>query len=262
MPGNIRDILFGSSTFRLNWTFESMMSDAAARDDIHGLPVLFPRLDLAAGKFASQMVSLDDEAASMLRGKRGEPDLARPSLPDKYAAALIRVRGPCPGEVEGMRLFEKDQARQRRGGHCEFEQPIHAVSPCVAFSRVLTARAVTRSKGNLAGRIDLDQSAVLQAEVATVLARRSLSAMPVNMAVTEADLFIPAQVPEMKIRPAKAHEDPTRAFSDFSEFKAAIGTEMGASEWIEITQGNRDAGETHGGRPVESSDEAHLVCYL
>jgi hypothetical protein len=28
MPGNIRDILFGSSTFRLNWTLESMMSVA------------------------------------------------------------------------------------------------------------------------------------------------------------------------------------------------------------------------------------------
>src|SRR3984893_2234733 len=52
-----------------------------ARDDIHGLPVLLPRLDLAAGKFAPKLVSLDDEAASMLRGKRGEPDLARPSLP-------------------------------------------------------------------------------------------------------------------------------------------------------------------------------------
>ena len=27
-----------------------------------------------------------------------------------------------------------------------------------------------------------------------------------------------------------------RIFSDFSEFKAAVGTEIGASEWIEITQ--------------------------
>jgi hypothetical protein len=51
-------------------------------------------------------------------------------------------------------------------------------------------------------------------------------------------------------------------FSDFSEFKAANGTEIGASEWIEITQGNCDAGETQGGRSVEPSDEAHLVCYL
>ena len=27
-----------------------------------------------------------------------------------------------------------------------------------------------------------------------------------------------------------------RIFSDFSEFKAAVGTEIGASEWIEVTQ--------------------------
>ena len=27
-----------------------------------------------------------------------------------------------------------------------------------------------------------------------------------------------------------------RIFSEFSEFKAAVGTEIGASEWIEITQ--------------------------
>jgi acyl dehydratase len=27
-----------------------------------------------------------------------------------------------------------------------------------------------------------------------------------------------------------------RIFSDFSEFKAAVGTEIGASEWVEITQ--------------------------
>ena len=27
-----------------------------------------------------------------------------------------------------------------------------------------------------------------------------------------------------------------RIFNDFSEFKAAVGTELGTSEWIEITQ--------------------------
>lgn len=27
-----------------------------------------------------------------------------------------------------------------------------------------------------------------------------------------------------------------RIFSDFSEFKAAVGSEVGASEWIEVTQ--------------------------
>ena len=27
-----------------------------------------------------------------------------------------------------------------------------------------------------------------------------------------------------------------RIFSDFSEFKAAVGTEIGTSEWVEITQ--------------------------
>ena len=28
-----------------------------------------------------------------------------------------------------------------------------------------------------------------------------------------------------------------RIFSDFGEFKAAVGTELGASEWIEVTPG-------------------------
>ena len=27
-----------------------------------------------------------------------------------------------------------------------------------------------------------------------------------------------------------------RIFSEFSEFRAAVGTEIGASEWVEITQ--------------------------
>src|SRR4030081_1378519 len=38
-----------------------------------------------------------------------------------------------------------------------------------------------------------------------------------------------------------------RIFSDFSEFKAAVGTEIGASEWVEITQDriNRFAEATH-----------------
>ena len=27
-----------------------------------------------------------------------------------------------------------------------------------------------------------------------------------------------------------------RIFSDFSEFKAAVGAEIGVSEWIEVTQ--------------------------
>jgi acyl dehydratase len=31
-----------------------------------------------------------------------------------------------------------------------------------------------------------------------------------------------------------------RVFSDFSEFKSAIGIEIGASEWIEITQDRID----------------------
>ena len=31
-----------------------------------------------------------------------------------------------------------------------------------------------------------------------------------------------------------------RIFSDFSEFKAAVGTEIGVSEWVEITQDRID----------------------
>ena len=69
MPGNIRDILFGSSTFRLNWTFESMMSVAQPAMIFTVWPSSFLRLDLAAGKFAPETVGLDDEAAAMLSGK-------------------------------------------------------------------------------------------------------------------------------------------------------------------------------------------------
>jgi acetate CoA/acetoacetate CoA-transferase beta subunit len=44
------------------------------------------------------------------------------------------------------------------------------------------------------------------------------------MAVTEADLLIPDTVPEIRI------------FSGFDEIRSAVGQEIGASEWVEITQ--------------------------
>jgi acyl dehydratase len=44
------------------------------------------------------------------------------------------------------------------------------------------------------------------------------------MAVTEADLLIPDTVPEMRI------------FNGFDEIRSAVGQEIGASEWVEITQ--------------------------
>ena len=66
MPGKIRDILFGSSILRLNWTLESMMSVAQPAMMIHGVAILLPRLDLAAGKFAPETVGFNDEAASVL----------------------------------------------------------------------------------------------------------------------------------------------------------------------------------------------------
>jgi hypothetical protein len=69
------------------------------RDDIQSLAVFFPGLDLAVGEFAPEAVGLDDEAASMLLGKCREPDLFRSPLPDEYVAALIRIRGPCSGEI-------------------------------------------------------------------------------------------------------------------------------------------------------------------
>jgi hypothetical protein len=65
----------------------------------------------------------------MLFGKYREPDLFRSPLPDEYLAALIRIRGPCSGEIHGICLFKEDQARQRRGSQSELEQPVHAISP-------------------------------------------------------------------------------------------------------------------------------------
>ncbi|UPK03367.1 hypothetical protein [Bradyrhizobium sp. 170] len=70
MPGNIRDILFGSSILRLNWTLESNDVGRAACDDVNGVPVLLPALDLAAGKFAPETIGFHDEAASVLIRQR------------------------------------------------------------------------------------------------------------------------------------------------------------------------------------------------
>ena len=66
MPGNIRDILFGSSILRLNWTLESMMSVAQPAMMFTVSPSSFLRLDLAAGKFSPETVGFHDEAASVL----------------------------------------------------------------------------------------------------------------------------------------------------------------------------------------------------
>ncbi len=53
------------------------------------------------------------------------------------------------------------------------------------------------------------------------------------MAVTEAELVVPRQRP--------GNDDLTRSttmriFSDFNEIKSAVGTEIGGSDWIEVTQ--------------------------
>ena len=75
-----------------------------------------------------------------------------------------------------------------------------------------------------------------------------------------------------------------RIFSDFNEFKAAVGTEIGTSEWVEITQdrinrfaeatcdeqwihidqgpGRYDRWKCVVVRPVGIKDEAYLVCYF
>jgi len=60
IPGKIRDILFGSTTLRLNWTLESIMSLAAC-DDVHGVAIQLLSLDLAAGKFTPEMIDFNDE---------------------------------------------------------------------------------------------------------------------------------------------------------------------------------------------------------
>src|SRR5207248_3485274 len=121
MPGNTRDILFGSSTLRLNWTFEEHDVGRASRDDIHGLTILFPALDLATGKFASESIGLHNEAAAVLLGHCGKPNLVCSAFPGEDLAALIRIRRPCSGEVHGMRLFNNHQARQCRGSDGELE---------------------------------------------------------------------------------------------------------------------------------------------
>ena len=78
---------------------------------IHGLAVLLFCLDLAGGKFAPETVGFDDEAATVLIGRRGKPDLVCPPLPDEYLAAFIGMGGPGSGEIDGMRLSNEEQSR-------------------------------------------------------------------------------------------------------------------------------------------------------
>jgi hypothetical protein len=57
----------------------------------------------------------------MLLGKCGEPDLACSAFPSEDVAALIRIRDPCSGQIDGMRLFNNDQAHQCRDSYCALE---------------------------------------------------------------------------------------------------------------------------------------------
>jgi hypothetical protein len=95
----------------------------------------FLGLDPATGELAPEAVSLDDEAASVLRGKCGEPYLVCTPFLDEHMAALNRICGPCSREIEGMRL--SDNAQAYPGSECEFEVPVHARSPWGAISRLL-----------------------------------------------------------------------------------------------------------------------------
>jgi hypothetical protein len=102
MPRNVRDIV----------RFEHLQAELdvreqdigrAARDDIQGLAVLLPAVDLAAGEFAPETVGFDDGAAAKILGKRPDSDLVRPPLPDEHLAAFIGMCGPCCGQIDGTR---------------------------------------------------------------------------------------------------------------------------------------------------------------
>jgi hypothetical protein len=74
--------LFGSSAFRLNPTFESMMSVAQPAMMITLSPLSFRALIL-------------------------------------QLATAIRIGRPCPGKIDGIRLVENHGARPRQRSHCE-----------------------------------------------------------------------------------------------------------------------------------------------
>src|SRR5882672_8764696 len=84
MPGNSLEWVLSSSTFRTNWTFESMMPLA-------------------------QATGFSDEAAAVHAGKVREIDLVRSSFAREYLAALVRARGPCAGEFERVQLLQRQQ---------------------------------------------------------------------------------------------------------------------------------------------------------
>ena len=69
---------------------------------IDGVTGLFSRLDGASGGFAFDLVSDRDKAATELFGKLSKIDLI--ALFDEDFTALVSVRRPRPGKIEGLRL--------------------------------------------------------------------------------------------------------------------------------------------------------------
>ncbi len=97
-------MVLSSSTFRKNWTFESMMPEAPRDDQVDGLTAFLPRLDRAVLELASQPIGFGDKAAAIHAGKIREIDLVRSPFAGEYLAALVRARGPCASELERVEL--------------------------------------------------------------------------------------------------------------------------------------------------------------
>src|SRR6185436_12446090 len=80
-----------------------------ARDDVHGIAILLPALDLASGKFAPEAIGFHNEAAAVLIRQCGKLNLLRASPPDEHVRAFVRAAGPRSGEIDGACLFRSVQ---------------------------------------------------------------------------------------------------------------------------------------------------------
>ena len=102
IPGKIRDILFGSTTSRLNCDVGKHNVARAACDDVHGVAILLLSLDLAAGKFTPETIDFNDEAAPALCGKL---NLLRASLPDEHVGAFVALVAHAPERSTAAAAF-------------------------------------------------------------------------------------------------------------------------------------------------------------
>src|SRR5258708_35460096 len=98
-------------------------------DQIEGLTVFFSRLDRAGRELAPDAVRLDDKAAAMPIGHRGERNFVGAPFPDEDLAALVFTRGPGSGQFKRANILcgQQNDAQQHRRRHARFAQ--HRVWP-------------------------------------------------------------------------------------------------------------------------------------